>query len=278
MFKNMMVHIPTERSLLPMLDSAISLAASADAHLDGLAVGYEATNIPFVAEGGAAVASIFEVEQERARERAEAALRVFETKARHAGISYATRADHAIPTEARAIVCAAARLHDLTIVMQPETDHDSYDNVISREILFQAGGPVLFMPYIFRGAFSANRIGICWDGSRLAARALHDAMPLLQRADVLTVVAITDPDWILPDSSTDHLLAYLEKSGLSAKVVSLPSIRSDIQPSILSIASDENLDLLVMGGYGHSRLQETLLGGVTRDMLQSMTVPVLMSH
>ncbi|MBR0795003.1 universal stress protein [Bradyrhizobium jicamae] len=278
MFKNILVHIPTERLARPAVDGSISFAMSTGARLDATAIGYESTNVPFVAEGGAAVAAIFEVERERAQERAEAAIRVFETEARNADISYTTRAATAIPAEARAILCAGARLHDLTVMTQPDADHDSYDNVMPREVLFQAGGPVLFFPYTFRGAFSAKRIGICWDGSRLAARALHDAMPLLQNADALTVISITSSEWTLPESSTDYLLRYLAQSGLPARVASFPSARSEIQPAILSIAADESLDLLVMGGYGHSRLQETLLGGVTRDMLQAMTVPVLMSH
>ncbi|WP_050629096.1 universal stress protein [Bradyrhizobium viridifuturi] len=278
MFKNILVHIPTELSPRPAVDGSVSLALDTGAHLDAVAIGYETSSIPFVTEGGAAVASLFEVERAQALERAEAALRVFDIEARNAGISYTTRAAAAIPIDAREIVCASARLHDLTVVVQPQREHDSYDNVIPRELLFEAGGPVLFMPYTFHGAFSAKRIGICWDGSRLAARALHDAMPLLRAADALIIVTIDGPDPMPEESSTDHLVRYLAKAGLPAKVTSLPASRSEVQSILLSIAADEGLDLLVMGGYGHSRLQETLLGGVTRDMLRAMTVPVLMSH
>lgn len=278
MFRNILVHIPTELSPRPAVDGSVSLALGTGAHLDAMAIGYETASIPFVAEGGATVASLFEVEHARAIERAEAALRVFDVEARNAGISYATRAMGAVPIDARETICASARLHDLTVVAQPLGDYDSYDNVIPRELLFQAGGPVLFMPYTFHGAFSAKRIGICWDGSRLAARALHDAMPLLRAADALAVITIDGSDPIPAESSTEHLLRYLAKAGLPAKITSLPAPRSEIQSILLSIAADESLDLLVMGGYGHSRLQETLLGGVTRDMLRAMTVPVLMSH
>ena len=278
MFRNILVHIPTELSPRPAVDGSVSLALNTGAHLDAIAIGYETANVPLVAEGGVAVASLYEAEYAQAFERAEAALRVFDVEARHAGISYTTHVAAAVPIDAREIVCASARLHDLTVVTQPEHEHDSYDNVIPRELLFQAGGPVLFMPYTFHGAFSAKRIGICWDGSRLAARALHDAMPLLRAADALTVITIDGPDPMPAESSTDHLVRYLAKAGLPARVTSLPASRSEVQPILLSIAADESLDLLVMGGYGHSRLQETLLGGVTRDMLRAMTVPVLMSH
>lgn len=278
MFRNILVHIPTELSPRPAVDGSVSLALSTGAHLDAVAIGYETANLPFVIEGGVAVASLFEVEHAQALERAEAALRVFDIEARNAGISYTTRAAAAVPIDAREIVCASARLHDLTVVAQPQHQHDSYDNVIPRELLFEAGGPVLFMPYTFHGAFSAKRIGICWDGSRLAARALHDAMPLLHKADALTIVTIDGPDPMPAESSTNHLVRYLAKASLPAKVTSLPASRTEIQSVLLSIAADESLDLLVMGGYGHSRLQESLLGGVTRDMLRAMTIPVLMSH
>jgi len=279
MFRNILAHIPTERLARPAIDGSISLAVKTGAHLDAMAIGYETATVSLVADGGAALASIFEIEREEALDRAEAALRVFDAEARHAGISYTMRAASAPPAEARSMICAGARLHDLTIIAQPEAGHSSYDNVIPQEVLFQAGGPVLFMPYTFRGAFSARRIGICWDGSRLAARALHDAMPLLRTADALTVItAVTGSEWTLPETSTDYLLRYLARSGLPARLASVPVSRSEVHPAIVSLAADESLDLLVMGAYGHSRLQETLLGGVTRDMLHSMTVPVLMSH
>lgn len=146
MFKNILVHIPTELSPRPAVDGSISLALGIGAHLDAMAIGYETASVPFVVEGSVAVASLFEIEHARALERAEAALRVFDIEARNAGISYTARAVGALPIDAREIICASARLHDLTVVVQPLGEYDSYDNVIPRELLFQAGGPVLFMP------------------------------------------------------------------------------------------------------------------------------------
>ena len=279
MIKNLLVHIPTERSPRPVIEGSVSLAHACSAHLDAFSVGYESVaNVPVVAEGGAAVAAIFEVEAQRASERAEAALRVFEAEARNAGISYSSRALVALPADAASIAGAMARLYDLTIVLQPEFGREAFDNALPQEILFQAGGPILFMPYTFRGAFTPRRIGICWDGSRLAARALRDALPLLRQADALTVITVMNEQGTPIESSSEHLVRHLARKGLPAKIVSFMADRADIQPGLLSIAADESLDLLVMGGYGHSRLQETILGGVTREMLRSMTVPTLMSH
>ena len=278
MFKDILVHIPTERPMRPVIDGAVSLAAKFGAHLDAVSVGYLATSTAYVMEGGAAVAAVFEMERERALERAETALTVFETEAKNAGISYTSKPIGAIPADAASSVGAMARLYDLSIVLQPESGQTSFDNDMPREILFQSGGPVLFVPHIFRGAFKADRIGICWDGSRTSARALRDATSFLKRAESVVIIAVNEADAVPGEASVDNLVKHLARLGVSTRTISLSAGRSEIQPTILSLAADENLDLLVMGGYGHSRLQESFLGGVTRAMLEAMTVPTLMSH
>jgi len=278
MLKSLLVHIPSERHARPVLDGAISLAVSHKAHLEAISVGYETTNVGLTVDaGGAALAAVFEIERERALERANAALAIFETEARHAGIAWHCHALANVPVEAAASVGAAARLHDLAIVLQPEPELDTFDNTMPREILFESGGPVLFVPYTHNGPVDAKRVGIAWDGSRLAARALRDAAPFLTHAQAITIISINERQ-IAEEVSINALSAHLARRGLTPRVSRTNAGRTEIQASILSIAADEDLDLIVMGGYGHSRLQERVLGGVTRDMLQSMTVPTLMSH
>lgn len=278
MLKNLLVHIPSERMVRPVVDGAISLAASRGAHLDAVSVGYETANVGFIIEsGGAVAAAAFESEREDALERADAALALFRTEARNAGISYSMRALASFPAEAAASIGAIARLYDLTIVQQPEPQGDTYDNTLPQEILFRSGGPVLFVPYVHKGPLVPTRIGIAWDGSRLAARALRDAAPFLARAQAVTIISINkaeEPE----EPSAASLAEQLARGGLTPRVQSFIADRNQIQPTILSIAADEGLNLIVMGGYGHSRFQERILGGVTRGMLQSMTVPTLMSH
>jgi nucleotide-binding universal stress UspA family protein len=278
MYKNLLVNIPTERSPQPVIDGAISLAARCQAQLDAVSVGYESSSMPLVAEGGAAVAAIFEVEHEKALERAHAALAIFETEAKRAGVIHSSRAISALQGEAAAILGATARLYDLAVVAQPEFERDTFDNTLAQEILFQSGGPVLFVPYTFKGAFHARRVGICWDGSRLAARAVRDAMPLLEQAEAITIIAINEASSVPADASAAHLMRYLSRLGVPTEIDSKKTEKANIQTSILSLAADESLNLLVMGGYGHSRLKEIMFGGVTREMLESMTVPTLMSH
>jgi nucleotide-binding universal stress UspA family protein len=278
MIKDVLVHIPTERPMRPVIDGSISLAASLGAHLDAVSVGYVATSTAYVMEGGAAVAAVFEMERERAVERAATALAVFESEAKNAGISYTCRPIGAIPADAASSIGAMARLYDLSVVLQPEVGQGSFDNDLPREILFHSGGPVLFLPHIFRGPFKAKRIGICWDGSRTAGRALRDAAPFLAQAEGIVTITVNEADSVPTEVSANNLAKHLARSGLSTGIIGLTAARSDIQPTILSLAADEGLDLLVMGGYGHSRLQESFLGGVTRAMLEAMTVPTLMSH
>ncbi|HLG85543.1 MAG TPA: universal stress protein [Bradyrhizobium sp.] len=280
MIKDILVLVPTERPGRPVIDASISLAATFGAHLDAVAAGYISSSTAYVMDGaaGAAVASVFEMEQERATQRATAALEIFETEARNAGIKYACHPMQSVPAEAADAIGAAARLYDLSVVLQPMSEYETFDNTLPKEIMFRSGGPVLFVPHIFRGAFRAKRIGICWDGSRLAARALRDARPFLEQADALVAISINGADNVPADASTDRLAQHLARAGLPIKSVDLTASRSEIQPAILSLAADESLDMLVMGGYGHSRLQEGLLGGVTRAMLQAMTVPTLMTH
>jgi hypothetical protein len=153
-------------------------------HLDAIAIGYESMSAVgmMVEGGGAAVAAVTGVEHDRAMERADAAISVFEIEAKLAKIAYGIRTLAAIPGAAEETVGEHARLYDLTVVLQPETTQSSYDNIIPQGVLFNSGGPMLMVPYIHKGPLDARHVGIAWDGSRLAARALRDALPFLTAA------------------------------------------------------------------------------------------------
>ena len=277
MFRNMLVHIPTERAVRPVIDVAIALAAARRSHLDAVAIGYESMGaLGMVVEGGsAAVAAVMGAEEARAQERASAAISVFEVEAKLAGIDYGTRTFAAIAADAEQDIGALSRLYDMTIVLQPEGGHASYDNSIPQGILFNSGGPMLMVPHTHKGPLEARHVGIAWDGSRLAARAVRDAMPFLMGAKAVTVIAVNED---ARAASSNDLVSHLGRRGIAARAQRVTVNRGNIQGAILSIAAESGIGLLVMGGFGHSRLQERILGGVTRDMFASMTVPVLMSH
>lgn len=279
MIKDILVHIPTERPARPVIDGSISLAMTYSAHLDALVVGYVSVRAAFAIGGAAAIAAdVIEDERLEALHRAQTAAEAFELAARTAGISFSWRSAVTFPAEAAASIGTIARLYDLTVVLQPDVEHPSFDNAIPQEVLFESGRPVLFIPYIFHGNLESRRIGICWDGSRLAARSVRDAMPFLKKADALFVINVKEAGKDNVETSAERLTQHLVRIGLQPTIRALEASRLEIQPLISSLASDEGLDLLVMGGYGHARLQEALLGGVTRATLRSMTVPTLMSH
>ena len=277
MLKDILVHVPSERLARPVIDGAVSLAMAHRARLQAVSIGYETANIGVPLNGGAAVAAVFEMEHESAQLRADTALSAFDTEARYAGISYSLKAVTGAMYDAAAQIGAMARLADLTMVLQPDYERDTFDNTLPVEILFQCGGPVLFVPFIHKGPLQFKRIGIAWDGSRLAARALREAEPFLKDAQEVVIISINEPS--KPENpSAAELAAHLARRGVTAKFERTSADGADIQSTILSIAADTGMDLIVMGAYGHSRLQEWILGGVTRGMLRSMTVPTLMSH
>lgn len=278
MFKNLLVHIPSERPPRPVVDGAVSLAMTWAAKLDAISIGYETTVVGTTAVGSIELAAVMQDDRKKALERADAALAVFSAEARNADITYNCRSVSALPGEAGDLVGAVARLYDLTIVLQPDSSTEAFDNLIPQEVLFQSGGPVLFIPHIHRGPLETNHIGIAWDGSRLAARALRDAMPLLEQAQTITVISVDESRPAPMDISSAAVVSHLMRRRLKATTLHLTTNHIDIDQIILSAAADEGMNLMIMGGYGHSRLQERLLGGVTRGILQSMTLPIVMSH
>ena len=194
MFRNILVHIPSERPVRPVIEVAVALTMARRSHLDAVAIGYESMGGVgmLVGSGGAAIAAVVGAEQERALERADAAISVFEVEAKLAEIAYGVRSFAAIPAEAGETIGALARLYDMTIVLQPDSSKSSYDNDIPQAILFNSGGPMLMVPYIHKGPLDTHHVGIAWDGSRLAARALRDAMPFLMGAKAVTVIAVNE--------------------------------------------------------------------------------------
>ena len=170
------------------------------------------------------------------------------------------------------------RRFDLIIVGQPDRQKSSADQVVDEGVLFESGRPVIFVPFIQKGAAKLDRVMICWDGGRAAARAVADALPLLKKAKQVEVVIISDKPGKNDEVPGADLGQHLARHGLKVDVKRITSPDIDVPSTILSHAADSSADMIVMGGYGHSRLREFVLGGATLGLLESMTVPVLMSH
>jgi nucleotide-binding universal stress UspA family protein len=176
-------------------------------------------------------------------------------------------------------VSRLAQYFDATVLEQPNPEGPDTANVIEA-VLFGSGRPVLIVPYIILHVPSQLRtVLVAWNEGRLAARAIADALPLLQMADRVEVVTVSGPN---PSgsrhASADMMAQHLAQHGIKADMKALAKGDVDIGSTLVSYAADVSADLIVMGAYGHSRLREIVLGGTTRTILQSMTVPVLMAH
>jgi nucleotide-binding universal stress UspA family protein len=123
-----------------------------------------------------------------------------------------------------------------------------------------------------------DRVLCCWDGSRAAARAIGDAMPFLKKAKAVELVIVGKGKLSDNELTGADMGAHLARHDVKVEVKSIAAADVDVSNVVLSYAADTGAQLIVMGGYGHSRLREYILGGATRGILQTMTVPVLMSH
>jgi nucleotide-binding universal stress UspA family protein len=151
---------------------------------------------------------------------------------------------------------------------------------LPEQVILGCGRPALVIPYIGPPATLGERVVVAWDASREAARAVNDALPLLERAKTVSVVTINprqQPFGHGEEPGADIGL-HLARHDVKIEVERVVSRDIDVANTILSQVANEGADLLVMGAYGHSRLREYVLGGVTRTILAEMTVPVLMSH
>jgi nucleotide-binding universal stress UspA family protein len=184
--------------------------------------------------------------------------------------------------EATGSAVALAALHDLVVIGQPNPDSalGGAFGLSPEEIVLAAGRPVLVVPYAGNFAALGKHVLVGWNRRREAVRALYDALPLLERAEAVIVIEV-DPDEPLlsePVVSAADLAAALTRRGIRAAGETQTAGDLNVDDLLLSRAADLGADLLVMGAYGHSRLREYVLGGVSCGVFRQMTLPVLMSH
>ena len=209
--------------------------------------------------------------------KARAAIARFEQAAKRAGISNEIRTINASLAGAADQLGRIGRRFDLIIVGQPDRQKSSADEVVDEGVLFESGRPVIFVPFIQKGGVKLDRVMICWDGGRAATRAVADALPLLKKAKQVEVVIISGKPAKSDEVPGADLGQHLARHGLKVDVKRITSPDVDVPSTILSCGGFA-ADMIVMGGYGHSRLREFVLGGATLGLLELMTVPVLMSH
>jgi nucleotide-binding universal stress UspA family protein len=276
MIKDIIVNLSVGERPGPAGDYAISVAAAFDAHLAGLAFVYD----PIVPVSGAGYipADVIETQERENAAASKAAIDRFSGACKRAGVS-------AEPLTLSASLAGVgeqfghiARRFDLSIVGQAETERSAVEEVIAEAALFESGRPVIVVPYIQKDPLQLEHVMLCWDGSRAAARAIADALPLLKKAGQVEIVIVTNERGKRDEIEGADMAQHLARHGLKVEVKRTVLGDIDVADVILSHAADAGTDFIVMGGYGHSRLREFVLGGVTRSIFRSMTVPVLMSH
>jgi len=277
-YQSMLVHVDDGERVVVRLGAAARLARSFDAELIGA---YVVPTSPLTPSVSAVLPNSVVTERMRemgeAQGSAEALFRAAATRARVAAVEWRAPAGDPIET-----LVEHARCTDLVIIGQrdPEDSEADFSGTVAGALVMQSGRPVLALPYTGTPAAIGATVLVTWNGSRESARAVADAMPLLARAErvFLLTVDVRPDDTAAAALAEQRVLAWLKFHGVDAtsRHYGLPEM--DVGPLILSQASDLGADLIVMGAYSHSRLQEFVLGGVTRHVLECMTVPVLMSH
>jgi len=279
-YKDLLVVLDAGAPARGRIDVAAALAERFAAHLAGLyplpipqrprELGYfdPAMLDPFFAEA-----------RERARDAADEVRERFEHITKLRGVTAEWRL---IPEGPEADPAAHARYVDLTILGQLDPDRGEAEIIDRRpeQVALASGHPVLVVPYAGPFENVGRRVVVGWSATREAARAVNDAMPLLMAADVVNVLTIDAHEaprghGALPGAD---ISLHLARHGVKATIEQTVSGDLSVGDTLLSRAADLGADLLVMGAYGHSRLRELLLGGATRTLLRSMTLPVLMSH
>jgi nucleotide-binding universal stress UspA family protein len=254
----------------------LSVAETFDAHVFGIAFAYEPVLAPSVM--GGMPPEIIEEQRAEGENAASALIAKFEEAVRRGGLSAESRM---IPTSvagAADLFGQIARRFDLSVVGQAEPDSVAPHALIIEAALFESGRPVLVVPYIQKEPLRLDRVIVCWDASRNAARAIADAMPLLERSKSIDVVVVATERPKSDELPGADIAQHLARHNLNIDLKRIVTGRTDVASTILSYAADVSADLIVMGGYGHSRLREFVLGGATRGILSAMTIPTLMSH
>lgn len=277
MYKNIVVNLSVRNASKAGCDYAVSVASELGAHITGIAIAF-IPNIPGASLGYLPIETI-EAQHRANEEAAQAAVNQFAAATARAEVLSETRILRIDFAQAAEQFSRIARVFDLAIVGQAEPEATAVEAMIAESTLFESGRPIIIVPYIQRAPLKLDRVMVCWDGSRAAVRAIADAMPLLQRADNIDVVSVTSKhgkqkELIQGADMGLHLARY----GFKVNVTHIP--RSDVgaADALISHCAESGADFVIMGGYGHSRLREFVLGGVTRSMLSAMTVPTLMSH
>lgn len=283
-YKTVLVAVTDSRHRRSILNQASGLADAFDAHLTGIDVfnpRYPSTAAAAAEYPGWNNITQMREDIEAAEKRADTRKQEFEAMMNSAGLRRSEwRFVIGDPLETLAL---HARYADLVVTGQvdPDDPGSGTDPDLPARLAMASARPVLVIPYAGEFPTLGKHVMVAWNATREATRAVQEALPLMQRAESVHVVVMQEGRRLATAHGEEpgaDIALYLARHGVNAETSRLPAGDIDVADSLLSLMADTGTDLLCMGAYGHSRLREIVLGGVTRNMLRHMTAPVLMAH
>jgi hypothetical protein len=277
MIKDIILHLERDPSRDMVRDFAASTAEIFSAHLTGVSFAFAASIPNYIVPNFPAgvLADLFAESETAAR----GAIDRFEVAMKCSGLSAEPRLVLQTEFGPPRMFSEMARCFDLSILMQSDDYNGINNSTLIEATLFDSGRPLIVVPYIQQEGLKLDRVVCCWDGSRAAVRAINDALPLLRKANAVELFIVENEK-----TANENIIGgieigkHLARHDIKIEVRTTPAADIDVPNTILSHVADSSANLLVMGGYGHSRLREFVLGGATRGILSAMTVPVFMSH
>jgi nucleotide-binding universal stress UspA family protein len=277
-FKDILLTLTSypEPTPVSVVDDAVSIAVALDAHLAAISC-----EVHVEVPGNLFAGKIIDIpgmvarEAAKSRKNARDLLAAFEAAAQKAGVRHEFILEKCATHRMPALLVDYARLRDLTIMPVPE----SYDQWYAEEVIFESGRPTLILPTAPRSRpFQLDTVGVAWDFSRTAARAVSDALPLLETAKRVRVVTVTNEKALASKNSAEELAKNLARHGIDVVLDEVDAEGKPIGEVFEAYVLSRGIDVLVMGAYGHSRWREFVLGGATKSLLSRPPVPIFFSH
>ena len=275
-FRDLLVTLTSypEPTPVSVVEQAVSVASQLGAHIAALSCEVH-VQVPGHFFSGAVVGlpGIIAEEAAKSRTNAQDLIAAFEAAAARAGVSSESMLSKCKTFEVPELLVEYARLRDLTIM--PESNERWY----TEAVMFGSGRPTLILPQNPRSRpFELGSIAVAWDFSRAAARAVSDAMPLLEKAKKIRVVTVLNEKRLDNKHSSEELSKNLSRHGMDVVLDWVDAKGRPIGEVLEAYVASHAVDLLVMGAYGHSRLREFVLGGATNSLLSRPPLPILFSH
>lgn len=275
-FKDILVALNSYPDPTPvsMVEDAVAVAAVLGAHLAALSCETR-VQLPGHFISSSLVSGVIASETEKSRNNAQELLAAFDVLAEKSGLLHETILEKCLTLEVPDILVEYARLRDLTILPMPAAS----DQWFAEAIIFGSGKPTLILPESAKvRPFRLGTVSVAWDFSRAAARAISDALPLLELAKQVRIVTVVNEKALDTRRSGAEAAKNLARHGIDVVLDTVDAKGRPIGEVLESCTSSQGADLLVMGAYGHSRLREFVLGGATRSLLSKPPLPILFSH